>query len=145
MSSYSNLRKAMTKAFVTSGILPKSKIRFENQKFEEPATGTFAELYFIPVGITRATLGPCGTDERHCIFQITLKSPALKGPDEIESFVDPIVSYFPSGKSFVYEGTSVTILRSAEPSSTSVVDGKYTVNISIEFYSTLPRNNPNQN
>ena len=98
----------------------------------------WAELYFLSIQPSVATLGDSGTDAQDGLLQINLYFPLNQGRKATRGAIEMLCAYYKAGRSFSYQGQSVST-RSCGAGNGRNVDGWYQTIITITWKARTSR------
>ena len=134
--SFPDIQKALVAGFNAGSFgIPTAH---SNRNFDPPASGGWCELNIVPNQPEAITIGAGGEDEQNGVFQVHLNYPKNQGSKDILTKAEEIRLNYISGKAFSEGGTEVKILNCGRGGA-SVVDGWYSLTLTINWYARITR------
>lgn len=138
MSDY-KVRAALVEAYLEAMSPTPPPTEYENVKFTVPnSTNLWISLKLMPVSSRPATLGLGGEDEDKGLLQIDINVPEGTSDKTLILTADILKSFFTAGRSFTYNGVTVTI-TSRVLSKGRHADSWWRRSLTVSYYTRINR------
>jgi hypothetical protein len=119
-------------------VMATTSISWENRTFDQPASGIWSSVFYVPNIPEGRTVGVGGIDEINGFMQIDLNVATDDGDADLMEWEDKARLYFTSGRSFSYSAQNVLVL-SAGLDQGRIVENNFRKSLTVAFKSSLKR------